>query len=116
MIINFIYTEIVYMTIVTFYTENFTYWRGLVLSLRSCEYWSAVLTSRPPGDISVRIILKLFFSCAIWGLVICSCCQYQLFQFSSDLVFFSDFKAFWPWCITLGRTTSDIVLYSGTSI
>jgi hypothetical protein len=38
------------------------------LNLRSCEYWSAVLTSRPPGqpaDISVRTILKLFFSCAV---------------------------------------------------
>jgi formate/nitrite transporter FocA (FNT family) len=38
------------------------------LNLRSCEYWSAVLTSRSPGqpiDISARTILKLFFSCAI---------------------------------------------------
>jgi hypothetical protein len=37
----------------------------LDFNLRSCEYWSAILTSRPPGDISVRTILKLFSSCAI---------------------------------------------------
>jgi hypothetical protein len=39
-----------------------------VLNLGSCDYWSAVLTSRPPGqpaDISVRTILKLLFSYAI---------------------------------------------------
>jgi hypothetical protein len=42
-------------------------WRWLVLNLWSCAYWSAVLTSRPPGqpaDISVRTILELRFSCA----------------------------------------------------
>jgi hypothetical protein len=73
--------------------------------------WSEVLTSRPPAesaDISVAAILKLFFSCAVCsscsGLVICFCCQYQLFQFSSDLVFFSDSKGFSPRCITLGVT------------
>jgi hypothetical protein len=71
MIINLIYSEIVYMNIETFYIEKFTLmyqWRGLVLNLRFCEYWSAVLTSRPPGqlaDISVRTVLKLFLSCAI---------------------------------------------------
>jgi hypothetical protein len=38
------------------------------LNLGSCEYWSAVLTSRPPeqsADISVRTIIKLCFSCDI---------------------------------------------------
>jgi hypothetical protein len=38
------------------------------LNLGSCEYWSAVLTSRPPEqspDISVRTVLKLCSSCAI---------------------------------------------------
>jgi hypothetical protein len=51
-----------------------------------------VLTPGPPGlpaDISVRTILKLFFLL---------CC------ISSDLVFFSGSKGFWPWCITLGVT------------
>jgi hypothetical protein len=38
------------------------------LNLGSCEYWSAVLTSRPPGqpaDITFRTVLQLFFFCAI---------------------------------------------------
>jgi hypothetical protein len=35
------------------------------------------------------------------GLVTCFCCQYQLVHFSSDPVFFSDSKGFWPWYITV---------------
>jgi hypothetical protein len=38
------------------------------------------------------------------GLVICSCCQYQLFQFSTDPVFLLHPEEFWPWCITFGVT------------
>jgi hypothetical protein len=44
----------------------------MVLNLRYCEYWSAMLIPRPPGqpaDISVRTVLKLCFSCAIWSSV-----------------------------------------------
>jgi hypothetical protein len=75
---------------------------------------SAVLPPRPPGqpaDISVRTILKLHFSCAIrsslgahavaWSSLLLSV---QLLHFSSDPVFFSDSKGFWPWCMTLGVT------------
>jgi hypothetical protein len=74
----------VYMYINFFFWQ----WRGLVLNLGSCEYWCAVLTSRPPGqsaDISVRTELKLFFSCAVgssmWGLHhLFSCCPHNQLQ------------------------------------
>jgi hypothetical protein len=126
MIVNFIYAEIVYMNIVTFCTEHFTliyYWRGLVLSPSSCEYWSAVLTSRPPGqpaDISFRTKLELCCrelcggSCS--GLVLCTCCQYQLVQFSSDPVFFSHSEGLWPRCITLGHWSLGFGLWASSRI
>jgi hypothetical protein len=70
----------------------------MVLNLRSCEYWFAELTSRPPGqsaDISVGTILKFVFSCAIrislgahaaaWSLALVVSTNY----FSSLVILFS---------------------------
>jgi hypothetical protein len=72
-------------------------WREMVLNLRSSEFLSAVLTSRPPGQpagIYVRTILKLSFllcyrelsggSCS--GLVICSL---SVLSFTSVVILFS---------------------------
>jgi hypothetical protein len=79
----------------------------LGLNLGSCEYWAAVLTSRPPeqsADISVRTELDLCCRELTGGLLQWLSCQFQLLQFSSDLGFFSHSKGFWPWCVTVGIT------------